>query len=203
MSDTKNVKRWNQASVVEEAARLVDQVGFEALTLSALAQSLKIQPPSLYKHIVGLDDLRTRLKVHAIRKLHGILSRAAIGKAGDAALNSVAVAYRKFTLSHPGLQAAISYVSGSETANPIKDEANKAADELVEFGAELLSGYEVDRLMIVHALRTLRSLVHGFALLESGGGFQIKVSTDESFQWAIDALIQQLHRNRKSRTSTT
>ncbi|MEV5086249.1 TetR-like C-terminal domain-containing protein, partial [Streptomyces sp. NPDC056159] len=36
-----------------------------------------------------------------------------------------------------------------------------------------------------HALRMLRSLCHGFATLQSAGGFQWSADIDESFEWLI------------------
>ena len=40
----------------------------------------------------------------------------------------------------------------------------------------------------VHALRMLRSLFHGFAVLEAAGGFQMDTDVDDSFTWLIDFI---------------
>lgn len=42
--------------VIEKAAQLANRMGLEAVTLKLLADSLHVQPPSLYNHIKGLDD---------------------------------------------------------------------------------------------------------------------------------------------------
>ena len=44
--------------VVEKAAQLANKMGIDQIQLKTLAESLSIQPPSLYNHIRGLDDLR-------------------------------------------------------------------------------------------------------------------------------------------------
>jgi len=41
----------------------------------------------------------------------------------------------------------------------------------------------------LHALRGLRSAVHGFATLEAVGGFGIPLSIDESFAWLVECFV--------------
>ncbi len=36
-----------------------------------------------------------------------------------------------------------------------------------------------------HAIRTIRSTMHGFAILEASRGFQWDADPDESFEWMI------------------
>jgi hypothetical protein len=45
----------------------------------------------------------------------------------------------------------------------------------------------------------LRSLIHGFATLESGGGFGIPVDRDETFQRLLHIFLQGLAAERKTR----
>ena len=53
----------------------------------------------------------------------------------------------------------------------------------------VLRGYGLDRRAALHALRGLRSAVHGFATLEVAGGFGIPLSIDESFAWLVDCFV--------------
>ena len=55
--------------VTEAAAAIVDAEGLAAMTLARLAASLRVAPPSLYKHIGGLEDLTVRVATLAIRRL--------------------------------------------------------------------------------------------------------------------------------------
>jgi hypothetical protein len=50
------------------------------------------------------------------------------------------------------------------------------------------SGREGDDL--IHAVRALRSAVHGFAALEASGGFGLDVDPDVSFSRLVDALAR-------------
>ncbi len=43
-----------------------------------------------------------------------------------------------------------------------------------------------------HALRALRSFLHGFATLQSANGFQWSTDTDDSFEWLITFVDQGL-----------
>ncbi|MDF2492716.1 MAG: TetR family transcriptional regulator, partial [Microbacterium sp.] len=40
----------------------------------------------------------------------------------------------------------------------------------------------------VHALRVLRSVLHGFATIEASGGFQMDTDVDASAAWMVDFL---------------
>ena len=51
-------------AVVERAAQLANEVGIDHIQLKTLAESLNIQPPSLYNHIRGLDDLHHELMLY-------------------------------------------------------------------------------------------------------------------------------------------
>jgi len=49
-------------------------------------------------------------------------------------------------------------------------------------------GYRLDPDQEIHALRMLRSMLHGFATLEAAGGFQIDAPVDDSFTWMINFI---------------
>ena len=48
----------------------------------------------------------------------------------------------------------------------------------------------------IHAIRSLRSIVHGFSSLEVAGGFGMPVDLDASFHWLIHLFIAGLQRSR-------
>lgn len=170
------------AGVVSAAASLVDADGLEALTLTRLAQSLGIRPPSLYAHVDGLPDLRRRLADRGAAELATALRSAAAGRAAGDALAAVADAYRAYARAHPGSYQALQRapeVSGSE-----------AARELVEVVAAVLRGYGLEGDDAIHAVRVIRAALHGFVTLETGAGFGIPLDLDESYA----RLVSTLHR---------
>jgi hypothetical protein len=52
----------------------------------------------------------------------------------------------------------------------------------------VLRGFQLDPGQEIHALRMLRSMLHGFATLEAAGGFMIDVDIDQSFSWMINLV---------------
>jgi Tetracyclin repressor-like, C-terminal domain len=51
--------------------------------------------------------------------------------------------------------------------------------------AAVLRGYGIAESEMNHAIRTLCSTMHGFAMLEASRGFQWDADPDESFDWMI------------------
>jgi AcrR family transcriptional regulator len=92
--------------VVDEAATMVDQVGLSQLTLAALALRLGVRQPSLYKHVEGIAGLQRGIAVQAKTELAEVLARAAVGRSRGDAIVSLAHAYRRWALDHPGRYAA-------------------------------------------------------------------------------------------------
>jgi AcrR family transcriptional regulator len=50
-------------------AELADEVGFEHVTVSAVARRFDVKVASLYSHVQGSDDLRTRIALLALDEL--------------------------------------------------------------------------------------------------------------------------------------
>jgi hypothetical protein len=57
----------------------------------------------------------------------------------------------------------------------------------------MLRGYHLDSGQEIHAVRMLRSALHGFSTQEAAGGFRFDASVDDSFTWMINFLDQGLH----------
>ena len=174
--------------VTEAAAAIVDAEGLAAMTLARLAASLRVAPPSLYKHIGGLEDLTVRLATLALRRLVDRLVAAAIGRSGGQALHAVAEAYRRFAMDHAGLylltQAAPDRTSAEQRV--------EVARALEVFGA-VVAGYGIPDKLAVHAIRLIRAGLHGFADIEARRGFQMTASVDESFRMLVEALDTSLN----------
>src|SRR6266581_8117798 len=80
----------DQASVVEAAAKLVDEEGIDQLTLGRLAERLGIRTPSLYNHVAGLSGLKHDLALYCLRDLLSRIIRATIGKSRAEAIVALA-----------------------------------------------------------------------------------------------------------------
>ena len=168
-------------AVVSAAANLADADGLAELTLARLATVLGIRTPSLYAHVDGLGDLRARLGARAARELGAVLKVAAAGRARGDALRAVARAYREYAHAHPGTYAAMQIATDSE-------EFQAAGAELIGLIVAVLRGYGLEDEHAIHAVRAIRSAMHGFVTLELEGGFGIPVDVDVSYDTLLDML---------------
>jgi AcrR family transcriptional regulator len=169
-------------SVVTAAGELADEHGLAGVTLARLAGRLGVRPPSLYAHVDGLPDLRTRLAVRGAEQLAATLQAAAAGLAGSQALSAVAHAYRAYALAHPGSYTALQRTTSNT------DEAAEAARRVVAVVLAVLAGYGLDGEPALHATRAIRSALHGFVLLETQHGFGLPLAPDESFTTLVSML---------------
>jgi AcrR family transcriptional regulator len=167
--------------VVTSAAGLADEIGFHAVTMGLLADRLGVRPPSLYKHVGGLADLQHRLATLAMTELGEVIRDAAQGRAGVDALTALLTAVRAYVAAHPGRYAA---TVGAEFTGP-DDPLLAASARIIGSIAAVLRGYGIGEAEMDHAIRTIRSTMHGFAMLEASRGFQWQADPDESFDWMI------------------
>jgi AcrR family transcriptional regulator len=173
----------NQQAVVREAARLADEVGFDRLTLAALAGRLGVALPSLYKHVKGADALTQKLAALATAEIATELTAAAAGRAGVDALRAVAAAYRGYARRHPGR-----YPATQRVPDPTDPDHVAAGEGAVGAIYAILLGYGLSGDAAVDATRMLRSALHGFITLETAGGFGLPRDVDRSFDQLVAAL---------------
>jgi AcrR family transcriptional regulator len=174
----------DRARVIAVAAELADTHGLEALTLAQVAAHLGIRLPSLYNHVDGQAGLRRELALLGVRELGERMAEAAIGKAGDAAVHALAQAYRAYVCAHPGR-----YAAGIRAAPADDPELAELGARVVGVVLAVLQPYGLHDDDAIHAVRGLRSIVHGFATLESAGGFGIPLDVDESFRRLVAAYL--------------
>lgn len=171
------------AKVVAEAAALVDEVGWDHLSLAAVAERCGVRQPSLYKHVAGLDALRVEISTLALRELGEEMTRAVLGKAGSDALLALAVAYRDFARRHPGRYAATVTAPTGEHVG--QEQAARAVLEVVE---ATLAGYGLSGDDAIDAARALRAALHGFVHLEANHGFGLPADIDRSYRRLVAGI---------------
>jgi AcrR family transcriptional regulator len=173
----------DRAQVVAVAGDIADAAGLEAVTLARVAGALGVRSPSLYNHVDGRAGLLRGLAAQSTLELAAALRRAATGRAGSDAILAVAEAQRSYALAHPGRYATTVAAPASGDA-----EHEAAAAEAIDVLAAVLGGSGLQGDELIHAVRALRSAVHGFAALEAAGGFALAVDRDDSFRRLVEAL---------------
>lgn len=185
------------ASVTAAGAALADEVGFDRLSMGLLAERLGVRTPSLYKHVAGQADLAHRIAVLATTELADAIRDAIQGRAGSDALVAGAHAMRSYVRDHPGRYAAGNAARVSGPDDPLVP----AVERVLASWAAMLRGYRLAPDQEIHAMRMLRSILHGFATLEAGGGFQIDASVEESFTWMITFIDDGLRATTATRSA--
>lgn len=174
-------------AVLDAAARIADADGMPAVTLARLAAELGVRPPSLYKHLDGLDAIHHGLALRALREANARCQRATIGKAREEALFAFAHAYWQFARERPGL-----YAASVRAAKPGENDIATAGEALIGIVLAVLAGYGVKGDDALHATRGLRAIIHGFVSLDAMGAFRLKLDLAESFDRLLGAFARDL-----------
>lgn len=177
-------QRLNKLTVIKAAADLADREGFEKVTLSAVADKLKVRTPSLYNHVEGLPGLKKELACYAIKQMKEEMVKAAIGRSGREALFAIGISYVSFARRCPGL-----YKATMGAPDPKDLDIQKAEEETVSLLLRVLEGSGLDQKSALHRVRGLRSMVHGFASLELNQGFSMDLDRDESLRDMLNTYL--------------
>jgi AcrR family transcriptional regulator len=174
--------------LVRAGAELADEVGFDEVTVSALARRFGVQVPSLYSHVRNSRDLKTRIALLALAELADQAAAALAGRAGKDALAALGNVYRDYARAHPGRYAATRMRFDPQTA------AGSAGPRHAQMTRAILRGYRLSETDQTHAVRLIGSTFHGYISLELAGGFDHS-SPDSQQSWlrimdGLDALLR-------------
>lgn len=174
--------------LAQAGADLADEVGFEQVTVSALARQFRVQVASLYSHVKSSQDLKARIALVALEEMADLGSAALAGRAGKDALAALANVYRDYARAHPGRYAAAQFRLDPETA------AAGAGRRHAEMTRAILRGYDLSEPDQTDAIRLLGSVFHGYVSLELAGSFSHS-APDSSESWprildALDSLLR-------------
>ncbi|TGK95191.1 TetR/AcrR family transcriptional regulator [Leptospira brenneri] len=178
----KGVTQITREFVLDKAWDLISEVGFREFRLTSLSENLGIRTPSLYNHIQDLEDIRREMKRRSLQMLGDRLTLKTKNQnhSSDRVFEFL-IAYRSFAKAYPQFY-------------PLTVESAESDPELKPLGDRILAiCMEVFRLQTldetsVHRIRILRSLLHGFIVLEEAGGFGRKESVEESFKKITESL---------------
>lgn len=101
-------------------------------------------------------------------------------------LRRLAHGARAWALANPGLYQVMARVQ----PNPTHPDAVPYVRDMLDLFERPLGQLGVPTDQRLHAIRSVRSTIHGFVLLETSGQFQMGGSLEESFAWAVECLIR-------------
>jgi len=177
----------NREVVVEAASRIAEKLGLDAVTPARLGETLGVKPPSLYKHVDGIDDVRRGLALRGLREAETRLRHATSGRTREEALLALARGYRQFAKERPAL-----YAASLRAAQRGEKDIAAAGEAVLGIVLGAIGSYGVKGNDALHAVRGFRAIIHGFVALDAAGGFRLGLDLDESLARLIRAFASDL-----------
>jgi len=166
--------RTSLDDITAAGVAILDERGLTGLTMKAVAQSVGVKAPSLYKHVADRAALVRLVADAAATDLAGQLF-------GRNSLPELARSVRAWAKAHPERFRAVFSGHGSpEVAAEAGAPLLKAARDLVG-AADKLS-----------AARLVTAWATGFISMELAGAFQLGGSVDEAFEYGLGHLTASL-----------
>lgn len=184
-SVTPGRKGIDRQQVLKAARELCNAHGVDGLSIKEVADRLGIRPPSVYAHFEGLPEIRRELANWGHRALAQQLRDSAIALSGANGVIAAAKAYLSFIREEPGLYSAT--VGSGAMSDPGTREAASEWLSVLHRLLESMGLLQEDR---IHAMRGIRSMVHGFGQLEAGGQFRTEVDRDASFDRMLRIFVE-------------
>lgn len=179
----------NQEIIINKAVEIAEKGGMEAVTMATLARELSIKSPSLYNHFKGLKEVKLALALKALNLFYQYLKKATLNqKDGSEAIRAIGKAYIEFANQHPGLYEAL-----ISSPDPSSNTIQIAEEAIVDLIMEAISVSPLNEKEQIHAVRGLRSLLHGLVDLKRKGGFNLPLDFEESLEVNLEIFIKGLN----------
>lgn len=174
----------DKETIIKRAAQLANEIGVENITLKVLAHDLKVQPPSLYNHIKGLDDLRKELVIYGWNHMADKILNAVVGISGYTALEALCRAFYQYAVENPGVFNAMLWHS-TLLNNELLDSTSKIFSIVYKVTLPL----NIPKDTCNHLIRVFHGALEGFALLANNDAFGNRSSINDSFELLLQVLI--------------
>jgi len=193
--------RTSQDAIVIAARTILETSGLAAVTMRAVAESVGVKGPSLYKrlpdHAALLRAISESVAADLTRTLAGVgdTDRAedrAVGTADPADdpaadprsdLRSVAFAYRTFVRDNPNGYRLL-FADLPPGASPDTSTLAAMGLPVVRAMARLVGETEA-----LEAARTVVAWAHGFVSMELAGAFRLGGDLEAAYAYGIDAIL--------------
>ena len=179
------MKGVTEESIIEAAARIVNEQGEDALSLKGLAQDLGIKAPSLYNHVASLENVKERLMLYGWSHLEERMVRATMGVTGYEAMRRLSWAFYDYVEVNRGvfgIMMRYNKYSNEETVH--------STERLLQQIQILMDSVGIGREDCVHVVRLLRSFLEGFFLITNNQELQQDNSIRESFEFSLSVLVE-------------
>lgn len=179
--------------IVQEAINLVEEEGYENLSMRNLAKRLDVKAASLYNHIKSVEELHTEICVKVVDDFFQAQKDAMLGKTAEDAVMALALAYRKLANEKRSVyDLAISLPREGDR------ELNEKRKIFSRVAMEAVGKFALTEEQKLYWQRILRVSMHGFVSLEQAGYFtHSAIDTEKSYRFTIMNIIEGLRRLEK------
>ena len=178
-------------AMLQEAVRIIQKDGVEALTLRGVGQRLGVSRTALYRHFADKRALLGAVADEGFRMLRAATADAyETGGRGDTGFNAMGVAYIHFALEHPAHYRIMfgGFVTSPKDAgdrhDPDGDAFQVLVDAIVEQQRRRIVRPDDPRQLALY----IWSVVHGIAMLALDGLLPAAMDADALIRFANERL---------------
>lgn len=174
--------------IVREAVRLVEEDGYENLSMRNLAKRLCVKAASLYNHIPSVETLHAEICMKIVDDFFQAQKDAMAGKAPEEAVLALALAYRNLALEKRS-------VYDIAIALPVEGDQllNEKRKSFFYIAMEAVGKFALTEEQKLYWQRILRVSMHGFVSLEQAGYFtNSAIDTEQSYRFTIMNIVKGL-----------
>jgi AcrR family transcriptional regulator len=175
--------RTSREAIIQAARELLEAEGLDAVTMASIGERVGVRGPSLYKRVRDRSELIRLVGEDVVADLAGVIAKAASRGTPEAALRSVAHAYRTFVHANPNGYALLFARLGPDL-EPDPAHLGEVAVPIVAATGRLVGDEEA-----LSSARTFVAWAHGFLSLEMVGGFRLGGDLDEAYASGIETIV--------------
>ena len=189
-----------RSAIVDAAIAVLRSDGQLGLGINRVARELGIQPPSMYNHVKGNDDLYRLVALYGWQQFlayaeaalePGLLKPTMTSREQ---LMAVALSYRQCAKDYPELLT----IATSHRMSLDDVEFATLYEGVMQLYTNALLPWGFSESDIIHSARMFNAAYCGYAQLESNRIFQRSQSLDESYEWMIVRLIDALEQQKSA-----
>jgi AcrR family transcriptional regulator len=182
-----------RSAIVNAAMAVLRSDGQSGLGINRVARELGIQPPSMYNHVKGNDDLHRLVALYGWQQFLTYAETALKPMmTSREQLMAVAASYRQCAKDYPELLT----IAASHRMSLNDVEFATFYQGIMQIYSNALTPWGFSESDIIHSARMLNAAYCGYAQLEQNHIFQRSQSLDESHEWMVIRLIDALEQQK-------
>lgn len=179
----KRTRTLSRSKIVDAAVAIIDEKGWEQLSMTHLSARVGVAVASLYNHVKNLDDVRGAVQVQTMDELGKVLRTAAMGRSGADGMHALTDAHRRFATDHPKRYLALTSAPANRESFVLA-----ALDGNVALVA-MLRSCGVEQEDALSAAVAIFAALHGFAMLEITDFLGGEMDVDAIYETVRDGAL--------------